>query len=294
MQTLVTLCWGIFFLLTLAAAVGPPKCVVPNFPDIAIKTRHTSDGGPSQLRMLYLKGSRQRVEIVVEKPSRTEAINLTVIRQCDQERLLVLNERDKIYNSSEIVDRSEWLTKARSVTATQPSGVEVTMIIDSVDTGERRKFEHSAARHVRVKIRFESNADASTPASVEETDGWYIDLPGFGCQDQPSSGFARLSVSSGNRRDRLQVKWLGKAPRGYPIEETSVKTDGENTTTRKVELLEISETPLIASVFDMPAGYKQALQTGNGGADLTKPDSIANRTRYYWTTLILWVSGVFR
>jgi hypothetical protein len=168
------------------------------------------------------------------------------------------------------------------------------MTINSIDTGERRQFEHYTARHVRVKIQVEPSPGASTPASIEETDGWYIDLPGFGCQEQASSGFARLFAFSGNRQDRLQIKWLGKAPRGYPIEETSLITEPGNKTISKVELLEISEAPLHASIFELPAGYRQALQTGNGGADLTKPDTISNRAQYYWMRLTFWVRGLFR
>jgi hypothetical protein len=92
----------------------------------------------------------------------------------------------------------------------------------------------------------------------------------------------------------LQIKWLGKAPRGYPIEETSLITEPGNKTISKVELLEISEAPLHASIFELPAGYRQALQTGNGGADLTKPDTISNRAQYYWMRLTFWVRGLFR
>jgi hypothetical protein len=171
----------------------------------------------------------------------------------------------------------------------------VRVTIDSIDTGERRQFEHYAARHVKVKIRFEPSPGASTPASVEETDGWYIDLPGLGCQEQAVSGFgfARLSVSTGNRYDRFQIKWLSKAPRGYPIEETSLITEAGNKTISKVELMEISEAPLNPSIFELPAGYRKALQTGNGGADLTKPDIISNRAQYYWTRLTYWVRGLF-
>ena len=51
---------------------------------------------------------------------------------------------------------------------------------------------------------------------------------------------------------------------------------------------------LDASLFDLPAGYRRALQTGNGGADLTKPDTISNRAQYYWTRLTYWVRGLFR
>jgi hypothetical protein len=294
MGTLVTLCSSAFSVLILAASVGLPKFIVPNLPDLAIKTRRTSGDWLSQLDTLYLKGARQRSETLVEKPAGADAINWAVIRQCDAKRIFNLNERDKLYASSEIEDWSERLRKARPVSLGQQSGAEVMMIIDSFDTGERRQFEHYTARHVRVKILVEPSPGASTPASVEETDGWYIDLPGFGCQEQALSGFARLSVSSGNRQDRLQIKWLGKAPRGYPIEETSLMTERGNKTINKVELLEISEAPLDASMFELPAGYRQALQTGNGGADLTLPDTISNRAQYYWTRLTFWVRGLFR
>ncbi len=294
MGTLVTLCSSTFSVLMLAASVGLPKFVAPNFPDITIKTRRTSGDWMSQVETLYLKGARERTETVVEKPGEADAIHWAVIRQCDEKRIFNLNERDKLYASSEIKDWSERLRKAHPVGLIQTSGAEVMMTIDSIDTGERRQFEHYTARHVKVKIQFEPSPGASTPASVEETDGWYIDLPGFGCQEQASSGFARLGVFSGNRQDRLQIKWLGKAPRGYPIEETSVITGPGNKTISKVELLEISEAPLNASIFELPAGYRQALQTGNGGADLTKPDTIANRARYYWTSLTFWARGLFR
>jgi hypothetical protein len=294
MGTLVTLCSSTFSVLILAASVGLPKFIVPNLPDLAIKTRRTSGDRLSQLDTLYLKGARQRTETVVEKPAGANAINWAVIRQCDEKRIFSLNERDKIYASSEIEDWSEGLRKTRPVSLSQTSGAEVMMTIDSIDTGERRQFEHYTARHVRVKILVEPSPGASMPASVEETDGWYIDLPGFGCQEQASSSFARLFAFSSNRQDRLQIKWLGKAPRGYPIEETSLITDPGNKTIGKVELLEISEAPLSASIFELPAGYRQALQTGNGGADLTKPDTISNRAQYYWTRLTFWVLGLFR
>jgi len=294
MGTLVTFCSSTFSVLILATSVGLPKFIVPNLPDLAIKTRRTSGDWLSQLDTLYLKGARQRTETVVEKPAGADAINWAVIRQCDEKRVFNINERDKIYASSEIEDWSERLKKARPVTLRRTPGAEVMMTIDSIDTGERRQFEHYTARHVRVKIQVEPSPGASTPASVEETDGWYIDLPGFGCQEQASSGFARLFAFSGNRQDRLQIKWLGKAPRGYPIEETSLITEPGNKTISKVELLKISEAPLHASIFELPVGYRQALQTGNGGADLTKPDTISNRAQYYWTKLTFWVRGLFR
>ena len=294
MGSLVTLCSGIFSLLILATSVGLPKLIVPNHPDLTIKVRRTSGDWLSQVDTLYLKGARERTEIITEMPARPDNMKLAVIRQCDKMRIFQLNERDKIYAASAIEDWSERLRRARPVNLTQMSGAEVMMTIDSIDTGERRQFEHYTARHVKVKIRFEPSPGASTPASVENIDGWYIDLPGFGCQDRASTGFGFTRLGAGNRQDRLQITWLGKAPRGYPIEETSVITEAGRTTISKVEPLEISEAPLNPSIFELPVGYRLALQTGNGGSDLTKPDTIPNRAQYYWARLTFWLRGLFR
>jgi hypothetical protein len=294
MGSLVTLCSSVFFVLIVAASVGLPKFIVPNLPDLAIKTRRTSGDWMSQIDTLSLKGARQRTETVIKMLARADATNWVLIQQCDEKRGFNLNERDKIYASFEIEDWSERLKKARPVRLSQMSGAEVTVTIDSIDTGERRQFEHYTARHVKVKTRFEPSPGASMPASVEETDGWYIDLPGLGCQEQASRGFGFARLGSGNRQDRLQIKWLGTAPRGYPIEETSLRTEAGNKTISKVDLLEISEAPLNPSLFELPVGYRRALQTGNGGADLTKPDTISNRAQYYWTRLTFWMRGFFR
>jgi hypothetical protein len=290
MKTLVTFCSSTFSLLILAASVGLPKFVVPNFPDLTIKTRRTFGDGQSQITTLYLKGARQRTETVINTAAQAGAVVSGQIVQCGEKRTFILNERDKLYFSSEMEDWSHRLRKARPVSLSRKTGALVTMTIDSVDTGERRQFGHYTARRVKAKIRVEPSPGASTPASEEESDGWYIDLPGFGCQDRISSGFGWFSSG----QDRFQVKWLGKAPRGYPIEETSVGTEAGKKTVGKVELLEISEAPLDPSLFDLPPGYRRALQTENGGADLTKPDTISNRAQYYWTRLAVWVRGLFR
>jgi hypothetical protein len=257
-----------------------------------IKTR-TSGDWLSQVTTIYVKGARQRTETVIEKPVQDDATKWVAIQQCDKRRRFNLNERDKIYASFEIEDWSERLKKSRPVRLRQMSGGEVTVTIDSIDTGERRRFEHYTARHVKVRTRFEPSPGASTPASVEETDGWYIDLPGLGCQDQTSSGLV-FGILGGNRQDRLHINWLGKAPRGYSIEETTLRTEAGNKTTSKVELIEISEARLDTSLFDLPAGYRLALQTGNDGADLTKADTVSNRAQYYWARFTYWVRGVFR
>lgn len=287
MRGFVTFFSSTFSVLIFTASVGPPKFIVPNLPDLTIKTRRTSDW-LSQVNTLYVKGARQRTESVIQVRSQAKASHWAIIQRCDEKRGFNLNENDKLYASFAIQDWSERL-KSRPVRLTQASGAEVTVTIDSIDTGERRQFQHYTARHVKVTTRSEPSSGASTPASLEESDGWYIDLPGLGCQEEASRGFGIGMLGSGNRQDRLRIKWLGTASRGYPIEETSIRTEAGSKTISKVELLEISEAPLNPSLFDLPAGYRRALQTGNGGADLTKPDTLSNRAQYYWMTFTFWL-----
>ena len=59
-----------FSLLILAASVGFPKFVVPNFSDLTVKTRRISSEGTSQVSALYLQGARQRTETMNKKPAR--------------------------------------------------------------------------------------------------------------------------------------------------------------------------------------------------------------------------------
>ena len=295
MRGSVTFCASAYSVLVFAASVGLPKFVVANLPDLMIKTHRTSGDWLSQMNTLYVKGARQRTETVIQERARANASSSAVIQQCDERRGFILNENDKLYASFEIEDWSERLKKSRPVRLTQMSGAEVTVTIDSIDTGERRQFQHYTARHVKVRTRFEPSPGASTQASMEETDGWYIDLPGLGCQDQTSSGFVFARLGSSNRQDRLQINWLGRAPRGYPIEESTLRIEaGNKTISSGVALFELSEAPLDASLFDLPAGYRRALQTGNGGADLTKADTVSNRAQYYWARFTYWVRGFFR
>jgi len=95
MATSPTHCFSIFSVLILTASVALPNLVVPNFPDLAIKTRHTSGDHKSadqfsEVRALYLKGSRQRTETMLEKPVRGDDINSAVIWQCDEKRSFFL------------------------------------------------------------------------------------------------------------------------------------------------------------------------------------------------------------
>src|SRR5260370_18316703 len=100
MRTLVTFYTSTFSLLILAALVELPKFIVPNLPDLTIKTRRISGDWLSQVSTIYVKGARQRTETVVEKPEGV-AIHRAAIRQSHENRDFNINERDKFYRSSQ-------------------------------------------------------------------------------------------------------------------------------------------------------------------------------------------------
>jgi hypothetical protein len=277
--------------LLLTAPVPLPKLVVPNFPDLTIKTRRTDGDRTSNVQMLYLKGARQRSEYVMQNAG--NSVNGVTITQCDEKLGLNLNNNEKTYASFPIED---WATRAKRAHLTPPeatTGADVTVTIDSVDTGERRKMGSHEIRRVKTTTKVEPGPGAVTQASVTEVDGWYIDLPGLGCRESRGVGFGYLMASSG-KRERVQIKRLGKAPRGYAVEETSRQIEAGRTTISKVELLDFSEAPLDAALFEVPAGYSPALPTPRGGFDMTRPDTLSNRVQSYWAELTTTVQRWFR
>jgi hypothetical protein len=95
-------------------------------------------------------------------------------------------------------------------------------------------------------------------------------------------------VPAGRPPDRLHFKQLGSARRGYAIQETTRHSEDGRTSVAQVELVEFSEAPLDAALFEVPSGYRTALPLVHGGYDLTQPDTLVNRLHTYWDEVVLW------
>jgi hypothetical protein len=279
-------------LLILFSSATPSNPVVPNFSDLKIKTRRSGQSS-SFVETLYLKGGRQRQEYVYDKPFNVRSAS---INRCDDRKRIDLNPDTRLYAELPIIDWSEQRKDARPIPPNEMTGADVTITTDSIDTGERRPLGSYTARHVRITIKVEAGPGAAMPSSVEERDGWYIDLPGLGCQDSAKNiGFVYSRLAPAQpRHDRIHLKRLGSAPGGFPIEETVKRTEQGNSTLSKAELLEFSESPLDDALFDVPAGYSPALRTPRGGFDLMKPDTLTNRVQVYWAELGRWTRQWFR
>jgi hypothetical protein len=267
----------------LTAPLHLPKLVVPNFPDLTIKTRRISGNQSSSQETLYLKAARQRSEHIMQNAG--SSVGSITITQCDAKLRFNLNSKEKTYASSPIEDWATRMKRARPTSREEMTGADVTVTINTVDTGERRKMGSSELHHVKTTTKVEPGRGAVMQASLTEMDGWYIDLPGLGCDDSRSGVTVGYLVATSGKRDRVQIKRLGTASRGYAIEETTLRTEAGETTISKVELLEFSEATLDSSLFELPAGYSQALRTARGGFDMSKPDTLGNRLQSYWAEL---------
>jgi hypothetical protein len=303
---------GLLGLLGWLAAQSPalPKAAVPAVPDVTIKTRQTIDHENSSISttIIYIKGARQRREDIVDWPPEVRARTgskrthmRTQITQCDERRSVLLNEEAKTYAYSPIEDPSVYLRRAQTAASRppqpEPTGGDVTITIDAVDTGERRTMGRYIARRVITTTLTEPGPGASTPASDSKQDGWYVDLPSTNCWEQGdgSEPFVyMIALRSDTLSDRVHLKRLGTARRGYPIEESTRSENERGMTTSKVELIEFSDAPLDAALFAVPADYRRALPNLFGGYDLTKPDTVMNRLHSYWDGVKAWADGRLR
>ena len=285
-STLKLLPLFIFFLAS--AALANPN--IPNFSDLTIKTRR-NDSVDSATETLYLKGSKQRREYSRDKPSKMKFVSIS---RCGERKRIDLNEDARLYAELPIMDWSERRKRAGPIPPSEMSGAEVTITIDSIDTGERRQQGVYTARHVKIRTTVESGPGAARPSSTEERDGWYIDLPGLACEDPGQGiGFLYATFTAGGRHDRIHFKRLGTAPAGFPLEETTTKTEQGKSTVSKLELLEFSDSSLDDSLFQVPRGYSPALSTPHGGYDMTRPETLANRVQVYWAELRDWTKHWF-
>lgn len=224
--------------------------VVPDFPDLTIKTRQTL-GTTAVIRMTwYFKGPRQRTEHTFESSPLPTNVILT---KCDQGTNFFLDTQKKTYLSRP-VDPARWKDTRKM---SQPSGdtVDVIVTTDSVDTGERRSVGTYEARRVKTTTMIDAKEDAGVSASKMETDGWYIDLPGWNCRDDSGREQGISMLSNGRRLPRFVFHQLGTARRGFPIDETTVTTQSGRSKTSRTEFLEISESQLDPALFELPADY---------------------------------------
>ena len=224
--------------------------------DTKIKMRQTS-GGQTYENTSYIKGKRQRSE--------TNNGQMIVIQQCDLRRNIQIMPAAKAYMIQPYDQpTTTTATTANNTTSSQPAPVTkggvVTSTVTTKDTGERKQMFGYNARHIITTMEMKSSPDAcSTVNTKMQIDGWYIDAEfALDCD----SGVAYRPYTppqSGGCQDRYVTKQVGTAKKGYPVWEKTTMFDpsGAESFATTNEVLEFSHATLDASLFDVPAGYRE-------------------------------------
>jgi hypothetical protein len=92
-----------------------------------------------------------------------------------------------------------------------------------------------------------------------EIDGWYIDAA-FALDCDISQAYKSYTPQTGNGcNDRYETKQIGMARKGLPVWEktTMFGPDGSESFSTINEVVEFSHATLEASLFDVPAGYRE-------------------------------------
>lgn len=266
-----------------------PKFVVPNVPDLTIKTRETIDLPQStvETNTQYYKGAWHRRDMDLQFPQALAAqrtVRHSTITRCDERRTLDLNHEARLYGWSPVTFISRDAYSLRSWLRERPeppaSGADVKITINTVATGERRQVGSYSARHVITTTTTDPGPGAHARPSESVEDGWHIDLPPAGCWSVGDSQFFATGsvVRAGEAPDRIHVEFRGAGRRGFPIEQTTRRRgEHESPFTTRVALIEFSEAVLDKSLFDVPAGYRPAVPHLIGRFDITKPDTVASR-----------------
>ncbi len=293
-------------ILMLVLLFAPDSTSVRASSDVTIKTRRTFGArlhDAVETNTVYLKGTRQRRDELIEWPATSQPPHLSShISLCDEHRMLIVDSFKRTYAYEPIVDYHATLSARVASAALSPqrpvqqTGAVVTVTFDAVDTGERRQVGRYTARHVISSRKTEPGPGASATADLEELDGWYVDLPSIDCSEHDSRTQVSFLMAGkpGDPEDRYEFKQLHSAKRGYPIEETRRSTqNGAQVVTDRSELIEIADTPLDDALFTPPEGYRPALPLALGGHDFTKPDTFINRLQSYGEAITYWWGRLF-
>ncbi|HET7288331.1 MAG TPA: hypothetical protein VFI71_12710, partial [Pyrinomonadaceae bacterium] len=240
--------------------------------------RQTS-GGQTYENTSYIKGKRQRSE--------TNNGQMVVIQQCDLRRNIQIMEAAKAYMIQPYDQPTTTTpTNPSNTTSSQPTAVTkggvVTSTVTTKDTGERKQMFGYTARHIITTMQMKSSPDAcSTVDTKMEIDGWYIDAA-FALDCDSSGAYANYTPkASGGCRDRYETKSIGLAKKGFPVwqKTTMFGPGGTESFSTINEVVEFSQATLDASLFDVPAGYRQvddfasAFAATYGAAGTSNPSS---------------------
>lgn len=239
-------------------------------------TEKTTMGGQTFQSTTLIKGARQRSEMQMAGQ------NTISLMQCDLKRTIQINDSSRKYMITPM-SGGDSSGPAANTSPAAPAGVRtgggiVTYVTNTVDTGERKEMFGLTARHIKSSFSIEPSPDACQKNTMRiERDGWYVDLQyGIDCNLGGVGAMGRPPAMPGGCVDQVRHKNTGTGKLGYPLMETTTMygDNGAQIMTSSKEVLELSRQPQDAALFELPAGYTEALShqemympaTGNSDA----------------------------
>jgi hypothetical protein len=224
--------------------------------DVKVKSRQ-SVSGQTYENTIYIKGKRQRAE------QNTGAMQIVSLTQCDLKRYVQLNPNAKTYiinlfaqTQTEIQNPKSEIQNPNVVRA----GGVITSTVTYKNTGEKKKMFGYDAIRVITTMETVSSPDACSPTNSKmEIDGWYIQAAfALDCDYGINAGNYGANRKSGCQ-DKYQMKTVGSARRGFPVYEkmTFFDQSGKQIMTSVNEVIELSQATLDASLFEIPADYRE-------------------------------------
>jgi hypothetical protein len=215
----------------------------------------------------YYKGERARIESrghTSWKPGLvTYGPPWAMVFQCDAQRAIVLNLETHKYTVSQPKDACRHTAPALPA----PKGT-IDVYIESTDTGERREILGRTARHIITRQRQVAGPGACWRDAEMEWDGWYIEMEeqevDRRLRRNTVDELAHVMMSGAHCRDKIVVHRKGVERPGLGLRVVYVSrlsvpgTGGaskELTNRWESEVTELSEAPLDAALFDVPAGF---------------------------------------
>jgi hypothetical protein len=261
-------------LLVLLLALTTPAAPPPAVNGVKIVTRQVT-GGFTDMRTEYLTADRLRNEWQTQIGDRQGPPMASIVQRGERNRVFVLDMQAHEYMTYETDAHGTALgVNGRPVTN---SGGTLQILIENIDTGERKEIFGHVAWHVITREKRLAGPGACARGSESETDGWYIDpalMPEWRQPRKSGTGVVVASVMSAgndnclNRMDRIEVHRSGPEP-GFPVKITTTlkselpRGDGTQRTlvsTWGSEVVELKEGPLDPALFEVPADFRQVPQ----------------------------------
>lgn len=180
-----------------------------------------------------------------------------IVHQSDLKRTLTINDQAQAYIvADDPVDEN--VARAAALAGGAPADVGGAVVIKTniVDTKERKQMFGYAARHLKTTLAIEPSAGSCLKQSQKfEVDGWYADV-----FKTPTawSGFTPPTQTSEGCHDKLLRSSTGAGKPGYPLMESITLHNPDGSTTQlKIETTDLTKETADASLFDVPAGYRQ-------------------------------------